>query len=61
MSEYKKEFEQIDKITDRIKVPNGWLVRTIDSFTEGISVHQIFIEDKYDRWYFEKGKETTND
>ena len=51
-------FEQIDKHSDRIKVPGGWLVRTFvhSSWMEAVScsVHTVFIADPQHTWELNK-------
>lgn len=37
---------------DRLKVPGGWIVRTMRSY-EGSAVHQIFIKDEGHTWKLE--------
>lgn len=44
MGTYKLEWEGIDKWSDRLKVPGGWIVRSGGS---GYDVHHIFIKDEY--------------
>ena len=46
-------WEKIDKQTERLKVPGGWIVRS--KFTEifngcAVSVHQIFVIDPDHSW-----------
>ena len=44
-------FERIDKETDRLEVPQGWLVRTRLYYGAGGSAtHTIFIEDVVHKW-----------
>jgi len=35
----------VDKYTDKIRVPNGWLYRTICGNYNRLSVHTVFIPD----------------
>jgi len=43
-------WESIDRHTDRMKVPGGWIVRSLKVYGEGCSIHQVFIEDKNHTW-----------
>ncbi len=46
-------WETIDNDTSRLKVPHGWIVRTIvgsGSYQGGVSVHQIFIANEAHSW-----------
>lgn len=47
-------WEDIDDNSDRLKVPNGWIVRSYihgkRSSNISVSIHQIFIEDKFHEW-----------
>lgn len=49
-------FEKIDEYTSRMKVPDGWIVRTIVNthYLGGAGVHQIFIHDGFHQWELEK-------
>lgn len=47
------KWERIDRHTDRLKVPGGWIVRSRIIY-EGCSVHHIFIEDQKHTWKLEK-------
>lgn len=42
-------WEEIDDQTSRLKVPGGWIVRTIVNSPPS-SVHQIFVEDAHHEW-----------
>lgn len=57
------KFEKIDELTDRLKVREGWVVRTRSTASRtspgGIinvstSVHTIFIKDKFHEWKLEE-------
>lgn len=50
-TEYPTKFERIDDRTDRLRVPFGWIVRTMYG---GVSVHTIFIGDFNHIWTLEK-------
>lgn len=50
-------WEKIDSNTSRLKVPNGWIVRTIidissgsPNFIHSVSIHQVFVEDEFHEW-----------
>jgi hypothetical protein len=44
-------WEKIDGETSRMKVPNGWIVRSIQFyFGAAVSLHQIFIVDPGHQW-----------
>lgn len=48
------KWEQIDKATDRLKVPGGWIVRSISSrYSDHSSIHQVFIQDQAHEWKIE--------
>jgi hypothetical protein len=52
---YPKEWEEIDKYTDRLKIPNGWIVRPVYSAcASGAAIHTIFIEDINYEWKLEE-------
>ena len=49
-------WETIDRQTDRMKVPQGWIVRSSvssGSYQGGVSVHQIFVQDPNHDWVLE--------
>lgn len=46
-------WEAIDKHSERLKVPGGWIVRSWISYN-GSSVHQIFIADVNHAWELQK-------
>lgn len=43
-------WEKIDNMTSRLKVPKGWIVRTLNNDYFGNSIHQIFVEDVDHNW-----------
>lgn len=51
------KWEEIDKLTHRLKVPGGWLVRSIYSvsyaYGAGCSVHTVFVEEVGHNWVLE--------
>lgn len=49
---YPKEFEIIDKYTDRLKIFGGWLVRstTRSGFP---AIHTVFVKDQNHLWVLE--------
>jgi len=47
-------WEKFDKHTDRLRVPGGWIVRSLKVYGDGCSVHQVFIEDKNHTWELEE-------
>ena len=53
---YKKEWEKIDGITERLIVPGGWIVRSrlVKETVSGVavSIHQVFISDPSYEWKF---------
>jgi len=54
---YSKKWESINKTTSRLKVPGGWLVRTVlipaNSYG-GYAVSMIFISDSSNAWLLEE-------
>lgn len=48
--EFSKKFEEIDRETSRLKVPQGWIVRTIAITSEGVGVHTFFMSDVLNIW-----------
>jgi hypothetical protein len=48
------QWEEVSGNTDRLKVPHGWIVKTERQYVSGVSVHQIFIEDRDHLWKIEK-------
>lgn len=58
-----EQWESIDDTSDRLKVPNGWIVRSWIKIFErmnnlaGASIHQVFIEDPSHSWKLEKIRE----
>jgi hypothetical protein len=51
---YPREWEEIDEDTDRLKTPNGWIVR---SYLSGSSIHQVIINDPDHEWVLEDEEE----
>jgi len=51
---YSKKFEKIDDETSRLRVPDGWIIRTIVRNSEGISVHTFFLKDIMTHWDLSK-------
>jgi hypothetical protein len=43
-------WETIDKETQRMRVPNGWIVRSRSHWGESISIHQVFVPDSLHAW-----------
>ena len=49
-------WERIDEYSERLKVPNGWLIRyhvserCLSSGSVGVSVAMIFIKDEKHKW-----------
>lgn len=43
-------WEEIDVCTARMKVPGGWIVRSVLTRSTGVSVHQIFVPDPGHVW-----------
>lgn len=50
---YPKKFETIEGYVQRLKVPGGWLVRTV-CYESG--VHMLFISDPNHEWELEDEK-----
>lgn len=54
-------FERIDQFTDRLKVPNGWVLRTKDRTNNlsaaAIGVHTLFISDPLHEWKLDEVQE----
>lgn len=44
------DWQRLSPTTHRMRVPNGWLVRTEAGNGGAASVALIFIEDKYQQW-----------
>ena len=40
----------LDVESERLKVPGGWILRSRLASSNGVSVHQIFIEDPDHNW-----------
>ena len=53
------KWEKVDKATDRMKVPGGWIVCTEAGVATG-GVHQIFIVDKEHSWILGNEKTKSN-
>lgn len=52
-------WEEIDSYTDRLKVPDGWIVRSIIdnagvNDSGGAAIHQIFLSDPDHEWKLEQ-------
>ncbi len=44
------ETGEYELTSDRLRVPGGWIVRTIITRIEATSVHQVFVPDPDDQW-----------
>lgn len=53
-------WENIDSVTSRLKVPNGWIVRTLITFAMyPPAVHQVFLEDCNHHWNIHNDEDET--
>ena len=48
------KWEIIDSDSDRLKTPNGWIVRSWINSISGASLHQMYVEDKEHQWKIEE-------
>jgi hypothetical protein len=46
LNTYKKEWEEIDSTTERLKIPKGWIVKSYYNTV----VHQVIVEDPDHEW-----------
>jgi len=52
----KTPWERLDKTTARLKVPGGWVLRSVAWYTDSVSLHHVFVADPEHEWKLEGGQ-----